>query len=191
MLNQNDPRVKRTRQLIQEAFWTLMLAKGFDSVTVRDIAREATVNRSTFYAHYADKYAVLDDLTAIAFDRRVPAHIRFARAFTDEVCRAFVGLTYDYIVSFYRQCGFDNKSFGARVDGQIKRILSQYIENILIHEATGCDVDTRAAMISSAIYGATYHWYIGKKGDDIEPLSDLVVSFVAEGIGGLKSPVRQ
>lgn len=58
--NLNDPRVKRTRQLIQNAFVALVDEKGFENITVQLIAERAPVNRATFYSHYHDKYDLLD-----------------------------------------------------------------------------------------------------------------------------------
>src|SRR5512140_3511261 len=55
-----DPRVKRTRILLEDAFMKLLQEKGFQAVTVQDIAEKAGVNRATFYAHFADKYSLLD-----------------------------------------------------------------------------------------------------------------------------------
>jgi len=51
-----DLRIKRTRKFIREAFFELLLEKGFPAVTVGDITERAMVNRSTFYRHFADKY---------------------------------------------------------------------------------------------------------------------------------------
>jgi AcrR family transcriptional regulator len=55
-----DLRVRRTRKLLQEAMIALTIEKGFASLTVRDIAERAMVNRATFYRHYLDKYDLLD-----------------------------------------------------------------------------------------------------------------------------------
>ena len=55
-----DPRIKRTRQLLQQALMDLMREKSFQAITVQDIAERATVNRVTFYAHFEDKYALLE-----------------------------------------------------------------------------------------------------------------------------------
>jgi AcrR family transcriptional regulator len=54
-----DRRVQKTCQLLQEALITLILEKGYDAVTVQDILDKANVGRSTFYAHYQDKEALL------------------------------------------------------------------------------------------------------------------------------------
>lgn len=58
--NNDDLRVQRTHKLIQDALLTLTTQKGFSNVTVRDIAREAGINRATFYRHYQDKFDLLD-----------------------------------------------------------------------------------------------------------------------------------
>jgi AcrR family transcriptional regulator len=50
-----DRRVRRTRQLLQEALLALILEKGYDAITVQDVIDRADVGRSTFYAHFQDK----------------------------------------------------------------------------------------------------------------------------------------
>jgi AcrR family transcriptional regulator len=49
-----DPRVKRTRGLIVRSFNELVAEKGHTGLTVQEIAERATINRATFYAHFAD-----------------------------------------------------------------------------------------------------------------------------------------
>jgi AcrR family transcriptional regulator len=55
-LHEADPRVKRTRQLLLQAFTAVLAEKrSIPSITIRDITQRATVNRATFYAHFEDK----------------------------------------------------------------------------------------------------------------------------------------
>ncbi len=58
-LKKLDPRVVRTRQLLRDALVSLIAEKGFDAITVQDIADRATLNRATFYLHYQDKHDLL------------------------------------------------------------------------------------------------------------------------------------
>ena len=55
-----DLRVTRTRQAIRTAFLGLLEEKGFEAITVKDITARALINRATFYAHYDDKYALMN-----------------------------------------------------------------------------------------------------------------------------------
>jgi AcrR family transcriptional regulator len=55
----DDRRVRRTRHALHEALIELVLEKGYERVTVREILDRADVVRSTFYAHYQDKDALL------------------------------------------------------------------------------------------------------------------------------------
>ncbi|MHA7962691.1 TetR/AcrR family transcriptional regulator [Paenibacillus sp. CAU 1782] len=57
-----DRRIMRTRQTIIESLIKLVRRKAFQSITVRDITDLANVNRTTFYAHYTDKYDLLDSV---------------------------------------------------------------------------------------------------------------------------------
>jgi AcrR family transcriptional regulator len=44
-MNQADPRVRRTRKLLQQALTELLAEKSFHSINVQDVVDRATVNR--------------------------------------------------------------------------------------------------------------------------------------------------
>jgi len=56
--NKEDRRVRRTRQLIQDALISLLKEKRYEDISVQDVIERADIARSTFYVHYKDK----DDL---------------------------------------------------------------------------------------------------------------------------------
>jgi AcrR family transcriptional regulator len=53
-----DRRSARTRAMLQQALMTLILRKGYEAITIKDICETANVGRSTFYGHFTGK----DDL---------------------------------------------------------------------------------------------------------------------------------
>src|SRR5271169_1396397 len=66
-----DPRSKRTRGLILGAFESLIAERRFESISVQDVTDQAQINRATFYAHFADKYALLDYLIGQKFMQEI------------------------------------------------------------------------------------------------------------------------
>lgn len=64
-----DRRARRTRRLLKEALFALILEKGYDTVTIEDITRRADLGRTTFYLHYHDKEELLvESIDSIAED---------------------------------------------------------------------------------------------------------------------------
>ena len=60
-MNENDLRVIKTKHGLREAFLRLLLAKGYDAISIQDIATEAEAARVTFYRHYKNKEELLID----------------------------------------------------------------------------------------------------------------------------------
>lgn len=62
MSKTTDIRITKTQRAIQSSFIKLMNEVGFSNITVKDIVKNAEINRSTFYAHYLDKFDLLDKI---------------------------------------------------------------------------------------------------------------------------------
>ncbi len=54
-----DLRILKTRNVLYHSLEELMKNKAFEEIKVSDICNKALINRSTFYAHYSDKYELL------------------------------------------------------------------------------------------------------------------------------------
>lgn len=70
-----DRRVSRTCRTIDEAFLALLQRRGYEAVSVSEIAREADVGRATFYEHYKSK----DDLLRAQLRRISSSMLRTRR----------------------------------------------------------------------------------------------------------------
>lgn len=60
-MKKEDLRVTHTKQDLRSALLVLLAKEDLESITVQSICKEAGVNKMTFYRHYSDKYALLDD----------------------------------------------------------------------------------------------------------------------------------
>lgn len=61
----------RSRRLIREAYLALMQEKELEKITVTDVVTRADINRGTFYAHYADTHAVIEQIENEIIDKMV------------------------------------------------------------------------------------------------------------------------
>lgn len=77
-----DRRSARTRAMLQHDHVSLILEKGYEAVTIKDICEAANVGRSTFDAHYTGK----DDLRRSSFE-----HLRGERADRQRAALATAG----------------------------------------------------------------------------------------------------
>ncbi len=158
-----DPRMRRTRQLLQGALRTLLQAKGFDEISVQDITDTATVNRVTFYDHYTDKFALLDAMVASGFHSLLEKRkVRYdgtcpsaASAIILAVCEYFEE-THSNGAACQRQSAFE-PLIEAAITSAIRRVLMEGMPDG--GSTSGLPPGMVATAASWAIYGAAKGWF--------------------------------
>jgi AcrR family transcriptional regulator len=59
-----DARVVRTRETLRRALFALLEQKPFDQITIREITARAGTGYATFFRHYSEPRALLNDLVS-------------------------------------------------------------------------------------------------------------------------------
>jgi AcrR family transcriptional regulator len=77
-----DRRIQKTKKILSEALVALIVEKGYEAITIKDIIEKANVGRSTFYAHFEDKEQLL-----------LSGHDTFKRLLSDHVVPPVNGST--------------------------------------------------------------------------------------------------
>jgi len=72
--NNQDLRVIKTKRALHVALLSLISKKDFESITITDLIKEATINRGTFYKHYERKEDLLEELLQEIMDDLVLAY---------------------------------------------------------------------------------------------------------------------
>ena len=67
-----DLRIRKTRRAIRSGLVTACRAKPYAHVSVTDICAASLVSRTTFYAHYADKDALLAEVVSLLLEDIAP-----------------------------------------------------------------------------------------------------------------------
>lgn len=86
-MTKTDKRILKSKKAIRSAFATLLLEKGMEDITVKEIAELADVNRKTFYNNYDNVYQLIEEienevLESIQIHRATDYQTMFT-AFTD------------------------------------------------------------------------------------------------------------
>jgi AcrR family transcriptional regulator len=158
-----DPRIRRTRQLLQGALRNLMQSKNIEEISVQDITDAATVNRATFYDHYADKYALLDAMIASGFHLMLHERNVSFDGTCPSAARAIILATCDYVTQINAnpaECTRQN-AFEPLIEAAITTAIRRVIISGMPKESATPRLTTEiiATAASWAIYGAVKQWF--------------------------------
>jgi AcrR family transcriptional regulator len=170
-----DPRVRRTRRLLQEALLSLAEERDFAAITVGEITRRAEVNRNTFYLHYRDK----DDLVAQTLDGLFHEITAASREFVDRHGTLAASAVPASTLGLFRELGHRRELYrrligeaGTTVFGERLRafherqFLRLWHDLGLIAPAGSPPPELRARFAATAVEGAIGWWL--SAGQDVD-----------------------
>lgn len=88
MIKMENRKIRLTKRLIKEAIIELLKDKNIEQITVKELSEKADINRSTFYTHYCDVYAVIEEM-AEEFMNHVPFPIGKVESTANEIAESF------------------------------------------------------------------------------------------------------
>jgi AcrR family transcriptional regulator len=156
-----DPRIRRTRQLLQGALQTLMQTKSFDEISVQDITETATVNRATFYDHYTDKFGLLEAAVAGGFHRLLHERKVGFDASRPQTLGPIVLAACDFLSQAHTGSDCHRQSaFEPLMDAAVTAVIRIMLIQGMAEDAKGVlPNDIVATAASWAIYGAVKQWF--------------------------------
>ena len=185
-----DPRIKRTRKLINQAFFELIKEKGFQAITIQDIADRAEVNRATFYAHYEDKYQLLDRYVRDGFREWLDQKSSSNGPFTRERLNGLVTTVFEFLAAMDEQCGSPDKQLEPMFEAAVQEELADFLLTWVLQSrmiagslAIQPEPQTLTMLWSWAIFGAGVQWSRGHK-------PTPAASRAAEVVAALTAPVE-
>jgi len=155
-----DLRVLRTRKMLYDAFLELLSKKSFRSLTVGEITDQAMVNRATFYAHFADKYALSEYAIRENFRQLLEAQIPDDCGYTTQNLQIVIAAVCDFLNQLNGHCHLVEAQELPPFDEQITSMVREIItERFQFGDDPEPGVPVLVADIASwAIYGAALHW---------------------------------
>jgi AcrR family transcriptional regulator len=161
--------------------------KHIHSISIQEVARRATVNRATFYAHYEDKYALVADWTRDKFQRALADHLPTSSTLQRETLHRLILATFDFMALTRRYSRPSNRQFELLSEVALQqdlyelllRWLKQVPSAVPLQEETAA---TTAQVISWAIFGPAVQWSRGDLSISEEEMARHVLTIVMAGL---------
>src|SRR3984885_12865743 len=152
-----DPRILRSRRMLMDALARLLMKKEIEDLSVQEIADESTLNRATFYLHYADKNALLQAMTGARF-RSLIARRGLSFTDCDGALRAIALGVCDYLVE---STGCPSQLAKMPLEGSIIPVVEGMFQEGAAHHAMapGADPKLMSTTAAWAIFGAARLWF--------------------------------
>ena len=175
-----DPRVRRTRQLLQDALQKVLETKPFEELSVQDIAEAATVNRATFYDHYPDKFALLECMVGSRFHALLTRRgVSFNGTCTNAL-RAIVLGVCDYLASMPAMESERQRQLEPHLESAVIAIVrAMLLDGFKCHPSMrAVSPEMVATTASWAIYGGSKEWVKTPGRPSSEQAADMVMTLI-------------
>ena len=182
-----DPRVTRTHSLLIGALGELMQEKSFEAITVSEIAERATLNRVTFYAHFQDKYELLEAATREMIRKQVDTALPQRNPFAEDKVAALLRLVCTFLTDFVGHCPPPHGQLDPLIEKQIKSELYDvflgWLRSAPARAYNGSSTPEQAATVSAwALYGAAVQWSQKSKREPVEDLIHQVLPLIMSNL---------
>lgn len=179
-----DPRVVRTRRMLQDALARLLKEKDFDKISVGDLAQESTINRATFYGHYPDKFALLESLVEAQFQQLiVKRNIRFDGC-DGALKNIALGVCY-YLSESVRPSEEGARQASSPMETAIVSVIRKLMHDGFVQHPPkpGASVEILSSTIAWAIYGAAKEWVQSPKRVSANKMAETIERIVQPMLG--------
>ncbi len=176
-----DPRVLRTRELIINSFAKLLVEnKSIRKVSVQSVTKTARVNRVTFYAHFRDKYDLLDVWARLMFKQSVVEKLPQHALLDNDNLTLIINSTLDFFIYRSKYQRRINKPFEPMFEAAIQQELEDVLKLMLKNtykDKLNMSKENTATYLSWAIFGSLLSWSRNQKVQSKETVTSELISF--------------
>ena len=183
-----DPRVRKTKRAIRNAFAKLLSEKEIDTVTIREVSQLAEINRKTFYRYYSGIYQVVDEIEdeVVGAFESVLNEVDMNTTLENPY-RIFEGLTsvIDTDIAFYGNLLSmrKNVSLVSKVTAVLKQKTKQAMTKQLAIEDQLADVILE--YVSAGMIAVYRQWFLSGNRDSVKEVSKTINLLTIHGIKGV------
>lgn len=169
-----DIRMEKTENAIKNAFMELRSKKPLEKITVKELCALACINKSTFYAHYEDIYALSDTLeteTVASVLKSIPHAQTYSFENLDVVTR-------ELCLAFISHISLINVLFSGKGQSYLTNKLEVEIKRTIFEKYPEYKDDAeKNILLSYCVHGA-YYAYVNNQNADTETLLGTIERIV-------------
>lgn len=159
-----DLRIEKTEKAIKNAFIELRAKKPLEKISVKELCAEACINKSTFYSHYADIYALSE-----AIEREtVLSIIDSIKDLKDEFFDNTAGFTRAICLAFLSQVSLIRILFSGKEQNHLANQLDRELKKVIFRKNPEYKKDIEKNIILSYCIQGAYHAYQNNPEADTE-----------------------
>nr|WP_246600037.1 TetR family transcriptional regulator [Gordonibacter massiliensis (ex Traore et al. 2017)] len=185
----DDRRVVRTRKAIREAFLNLLRSEDYDRVTITAVAREADIDRKTFYLHYDSVDDVLDEFIRERAEQMVASLREESLAqgggvdVADLFARLSVALVQDYSITENMVRHVSPEKLLSKVEGPLTEAIVE-CDALGLASAMGPYLSFGVSFLCGGLLSAYRHWLAIDSDMPLENLAALTSAAILAGVEG-------
>ena len=150
-----DLRIEKTERAIKNAFIEVRAKKPLEKIPVKELCAEACINKSTFYSHYADIYALSE-----AIEREtVLSIIDSIKDLKDEFFDNTAGVTRALCLAFLSQVSLIRILFSGKEQNHLANQLDRELKKVIFRKNPEYEKDIEKNIILSYCIQGAYHAY--------------------------------
>jgi AcrR family transcriptional regulator len=188
VVNRSDPRVQRTRQLLLDAFNSIVVERhNLHSISIQEVTARATVNRATFYAHFEDKYELVACWMCAKFQRTLEQQLPPSSTLGRETLHRLIRTVFDFMGLGHRQHNPSDRQLEPLFEVVLQQELYAFVLKWLQQSPSATPqpaetLEVTAQVMSWAICGPAMRWSHGDRSISAEAMSEHVLTIVMAGL---------
>lgn len=172
----------------------LLAEKSFHSISVQDIAERATLNRATFYAHFEDKYALMDYMIGDLFRESLRRRLPVGAPFTLDNLGLLIVSVCEYLAEFQGHCAPADRDLDPRIEARVQQEIYTVLLGWLTQTSSDASMqngvarasrEMAASVTSWAIFGAAIEWSRGKRTISAEAQARQILALIVGGLAAV------
>ena len=173
-----DRRQRKTREAIFQAFGNLLERKRFENITVQEIIDEADIGRSTFYAHFETKDALLQamctDIFHHVFTEELPEELDADKLDSSKSLELKLG----HVLYHLRENRLNLKGLLASESGELfMRYLKEHLQDLFERYIDDIQIAVPRDFLLHYLVGSfaqTVSWWVSR---DMQPAPETVAGY--------------